>query len=231
MFKYRYNRIDLVGKTTCYFCRRPLSAGKAYILNPESSGIDVISGPTCAVKNAGKAPPKLPDYTKAERHALSSATPQPSTDTSNSYTTAFEYLTYRMQKLTDFDDVFFVELKPVWKRVNNGLFDNHDEVYVERLMNKADKSMPLLTLSNLNTCYLFAFWLKQYLLVDNSPSVSFIQSLYGKLQDNLYLTQKQITSINTIFEKKEGFPELNISAFTEAVKADAKQRPWKFEKS
>jgi hypothetical protein len=245
MYSYSYDRIDFVPKVRCFFCNNLLTKGYSLYLVHNATGNEVPSGPVCAVKNAGDLNHKIPDFTRAsfladKLEVTSKVTtppkkPNPSSGIEKEQKKEtllgqkeLEYLRLRIEKLKLFPDAYYAPLIPIWERFKCSSKSKEDILYIKRLISKSYSDMPLLSPENLQTCYAYSYWLTVF--NNTSAANNFTKAMLSSLQDKNYLTINQITKINSIFEKHPGFPNLDSSAFKEAVKNDAEIRPWAYKR-
>ncbi len=236
---FAYDRVDFVPVMKCSFCNNKLTSGKAFILRDIQTGKDRPCGPTCAVKMAGKRLSKLPDFTRAAFELLYEIEDEKPCEAKGLSTTArttrkrkkhtktpvgyaeAEYLRLRMEKLKDFPNIAFKGLQTRWDRFREGKETPNDIEFVQNLMAKAEREMPLLTRENLQACYAYSFWIRQFLTTNKGQKPEFVTSLLNDLQNKSYLTIGQINGLNRWFEKRKSFPKLDPNAFKEAIKRNA----------
>lgn len=232
---FEYDSIDFVERQKCSFCNNTLTAGKAVYLREIATGDLKPSGPICAVKQAGEMTEKIPDFTKCA-HLIIDSLPDEDEDQPNQAGspslskrkqrprrlnaptgfTEHEYLRLRLTKLHGFKRVFYPPLKEVFDRYEAGQANENDHSHISRLMDKMAAEQPALSQDNLQACYAFGYWIDQ--LIKDRPKENFPRAMKKSLQDNLYLSEAQLSGLNKWFENVDGLPQLNISTFIEVEK-------------
>lgn len=216
---YKPLRRDLTnGKEICFFCRKPLSSLKAYVLECVDIKATVLSGKFCANKNIAsvyslKSIPDLTKYTsemsnkemgKRRKSGLRGSTT--SMDEEHNMKRAIEYLELRECKLTESFNTSYDILRNYYFTYKDGRKLEDDALrHILNIENKAPESLKL---NNLHRCYNYYFWINVGIERLGADADKYLVSVRDYLIRNLEITEKQKVAVNKWLEHLEGVPQL-----------------------
>lgn len=210
---YKPLRKDLTETSSkCFFCPRHMTSLKAYVLENIHTGEVVLAGPTCAQNNLaqGQTLNGIPDLTKFTQP---NGTGIPGVGgggggnigqgTNSDLKRAVEYLELREGKLAQRLNCSYTVLRNYYNFLATRQLTVNEVNHVNNIENQAPKS---LTLSELQRCYNYLFWID--IAIEQLPDTKtgFLKDIQKKVIKGIGLTKSQLGAVNKWLENIEGVP-------------------------
>lgn len=192
----KFDRIDFVEESKCYFCNRPLST-KAYIFISDN-GSEIQAGPNCAKKNMPISDNIL-DFTKGSIDILPKTAIENNknnilnTHHKNNENIEIIYLRLRCEKLKDFKNIEYEAITNIYNKYKLGNIEENDIKHLRNIIRKSENNKWCWTYKNLMACYSAKHALNSWIKKERND---FAKNIYRFLKDNYYLTENQIIAAN-----------------------------------
>jgi hypothetical protein len=205
------DRVDFTDAKQCGFCERPLRLGIAHIVRLDNE-TEMAAGPVCAKKNARTE--GYPDFTRAGQYTedqVECGDNQNSKDrmkddrakrrADTKRLRAIEYLRLRQERMSDFPQVRYAPLVPVYERFCRDGLNEDDIAHLNRLIAVVERRYPLFSLQALQTAYAYhKLILSAANKIESAEKRQYLFSLDDYLRVNLRLTAAQIDGANRWLE-------------------------------